>query len=102
MSNKLLSSLFQYPSKSKKHFMISFENLSFTLDDKKEVLEEIESWLSSGVHAPTARESADGWHKKSSHFGVQGDGGSVCISRLITVQGIHNWRGIDLDQWVPN
>jgi hypothetical protein len=78
--------------------MTSFENLPFTLDEKKNVLEEIESWLSSGVQAPTARESADGWHKKFTQFGVEGDGGSVCIARLISMQGLHNWRGIDLDQ----
>lgn len=102
MPNKLLASLYQYPEKDQRRFMGAFESLSFSIADKAAALIEIEEWLNVGVLAPTAIESADGWHKKFFLFGVEGDGGEVCIRRVVSMEGLHKWKGLDLDTWKPS
>jgi hypothetical protein len=81
--------------------MIAFEGLPFTLEEKAAILREIESWLGRGVQAPTARQSSTGWHKKFDSFVVEGEEGSIYISRIVSTKGLQKLRGVDLDEWKP-
>jgi len=99
--NKLLT-LYEYSERDQSRFINALEILPFTLAEKADLLRSIYNWLLQGIEAPTARESATGWYKKFVNFGIEGDGGSVCISRLRSLRGLHKWQGVDLDEWKPN
>jgi hypothetical protein len=100
MPIRLLTSLYQYPEKAQRRLMASLEELNFSLQEKADLLRDIESWLSRGVNAPTALESATGWHKNFNSFWVEGDEGSDCINRLLASSD-RKKRGVDLDSWKP-
>ena len=100
MPNKL-ATLLEYPDRDLKRFMIAFENVPFDLEEKETLLRVLTAWLKSGIASPTARESASGWYKKFESFGVEGDEGSVYISRIFSSAALRRWQGLNLDEWKP-
>lgn len=68
----------------------------------------IQQWLARGVPAPTAVQSADGWHKifaaddGPGAFIVEGAAGSRVISHLARLNRLPRPpRGVNLDLWRP-
>lgn len=110
--NKLESKLTAYPEKLQKRLYedVMFKFSRGTEPDWEEVLRRIKTWLAKGVDAPTAVQSADGWHKKfdainaNAVFVVEGEGGSILVSRVTRLANLPKNakpRGVDLDdpQW---
>jgi hypothetical protein len=110
--NKLESSLEAYPEKHQKRlFADTVDKFPRGTDpDWVEILTKIKLWLKKGIDAPTAMQSADGWHKKfdavndNAIFVVEGQGGSIHIDRVIRLANLpknKKPRGVDLDdpQW---
>ena len=101
MPNRLLTSLYQYSEKDQRRFMRAFEDLSLSLHEKAAFLQQTEAWLRKGVNAPTAMESASGWHKQIAEVVVEGDAGGVCIARMCPALSRRARKGVDLDVWKP-
>jgi hypothetical protein len=86
--------------------MRSLERVSNDPVQQASILREIKNELDKGVSAPTVGETREqklppGWHKKFAEFGIEGDEGSIHISAIIPMRGLHRWQGVDLDTWKP-
>ena len=87
--------------------MNALDGLHFPAQEYADVLRDIKTWLNENVSAPTVTETRQqklppGWNcRRFAAFGVEGDEGSVHISRLISKRGLHKWQGVDLDTWKP-